>query len=144
MDDLKQSVQMAVHEQKDPLLVYKFEAFQLFSSFVSNLNRQTVSFLLKADVPRVEPNQMSEARPTPRRQQPKLRENKPEFGGNTPSAPLPTAPMPERIAEPIKSDKTIGRNDKVTVQYTDGSIKKDVKYKTVEQDLKNNRCVIID
>jgi len=49
----------------------------------------------------------------------------------------------ERIM-PVRSEKVAGRNDKVSVQYSDGSVKKDVKFKTVEEDLRNNKCVIID
>jgi preprotein translocase subunit SecA len=44
----------------------------------------------------------------------------------------------------MKSEKAVGRNAKVTVQYTDGSIKKDVKYKKVEEDIINNKCVLIE
>src|SRR5690606_3895424 len=51
MDDLKQSVQNAVYEQKDPLLVYKFEAFNLFKKFIGKNNEEIVSFLLRADIP---------------------------------------------------------------------------------------------
>ena len=51
MDDLKQSVQNAVFEQKDPLLIYKFEAVKLFERFLSRINVDTVSFLMKADMP---------------------------------------------------------------------------------------------
>ena len=49
MDELKQSVQLAVHEQKDPLLIYKFEAFELFKSLMDKINRDIVSFCLKAN-----------------------------------------------------------------------------------------------
>ena len=51
MDDLKQVVQNAVYEQKDPLLVYKFEAFELFKRMLAKVNHGTSSFLFKADVP---------------------------------------------------------------------------------------------
>ena len=47
MDELKQSVQLAVHEQKDPLLIYKFESFELFKNMTSSINREIISFLLK-------------------------------------------------------------------------------------------------
>jgi len=45
MDDLKQSVQNAVYEQKDPLLIYKFESFNLFKSLIEKINKEIVSFL---------------------------------------------------------------------------------------------------
>ena len=51
MDDLKQSVQSAVYEQKDPLLIYKFESFKLFKSLITKVNKYIVSFLIKAGLP---------------------------------------------------------------------------------------------
>jgi preprotein translocase subunit SecA len=45
---------------------------------------------------------------------------------------------------PIKSQKIANRNDRVTVQYMDGVVKRDVKFKTVEEDIQNNKCVIIE
>ncbi|MBB1150249.1 MULTISPECIES: preprotein translocase subunit SecA [unclassified Myroides] len=51
MDELKQSVQLAVHEQKDPLLIYKFEAFELFKKTIAEMDAEVTSFLTKADLP---------------------------------------------------------------------------------------------
>ena len=51
MDELKQSVQLAVHEQKDPLLIYKFEAYELFKSMIHLLNKELLSFLFKSNLP---------------------------------------------------------------------------------------------
>ena len=51
MDELKQSVQLAVHEQKDPLLIYKFEAFNLFKRTLDGLNKELASFIFRADLP---------------------------------------------------------------------------------------------
>jgi preprotein translocase subunit SecA len=51
MDELKQSVQLAVHEQKDPLLIYKFEAFNLFKKMLDGVNKEVISFLFKGDLP---------------------------------------------------------------------------------------------
>ena len=62
MDDLKQSVQNAVYEQKDPLLIYKFEGFEAFKRFIAHVNEETTSFLMKADIPVQEPDQVQEAR----------------------------------------------------------------------------------
>src|SRR5712664_535590 len=75
MDDLKQSVQNAVYEQKDPLLIYKFEGFEAFKRFISKVNEETVSFLMKAEIPVQEPDEVHEAH-TQKRQ--KLREQKDE------------------------------------------------------------------
>ena len=62
MDDLKQSVQAAVYEQKDPLLIYKFESFELFKRFIAKVNEDTISFLTKATIPVQQSSQVDEAR----------------------------------------------------------------------------------
>merc|ERR1711974_30199 len=61
MDELKQSVQLAVHEQKDPLLIYKFEAFELFKVMIDQVNRDVISFLFKGEIPQ-QNAQISEAK----------------------------------------------------------------------------------
>ena len=55
-----------------------------------------------------------------------------------------TATQTEEKIAPRVSERVANRNDKVNVQYMDGSVKKDVKYKNVEEDIRNNRCVLID
>ena len=60
MDDLKQSVQSAVYEQKDPLVIYKFEGFELFKKFIAKVNQDTVSFLTKCLIPVQNPSQVQE------------------------------------------------------------------------------------
>lgn len=146
MDDLKQSVQNAVYEQKDPLLIYKFEGFELFKRFIAKVNEDTISFLMKADLPVQDPDQVQEARVARERRQ-QLKEQKEASrsllsGSDAPAAAANRPPAEKTM--PIKSDKTFGRNDRVTVQYADGSVKKDVKYKTVEEDINNNKCVLVE
>ncbi len=144
MDDLKQSVQNAVYEQKDPLLIYKFEAFQLFKAFLAKVNEETISFLMKADLPVQQPEDVREAK-APQRSTQKLNETKEESHSllTGKSSDTRNRPPVEKVA-PVKSAKVAGRNDRVTVQYPDGTVKKDVKYKTVEEDLVNNKCVLVD
>ncbi len=146
MDDLKQSVQLAVHEQKDPLLIYKFEGFELFKRFLAKVNEETVSFLIKADLPVEQPDEVREAR-IPKQSQQKLKEEKEEsrstLSGGSRQPDDQNSPPAQKTA-PIKSEKVTGRNDRVDVQYMDGSIKKGVKFKTVEEDIKNNKCVLIE
>lgn len=146
MDDLKQSVQNAVYEQKDPLLIYKFEGFELFKRFIAKVNEETISFLLKADIPVQQPDQVQEARA--QRSRVRLNEQKEESksllsGGERAQQAQPNRPPQEKVM-PVKSEKLAGRNDKVSVQYTDGKVLRDVKYKKVEDDILNNRCIIID
>jgi preprotein translocase subunit SecA len=147
MDDLKQSVQNAVYEQKDPLLIYKFEGFELFKRFIAKVNEDTISFLMKADIPIQKPDQVQEARAQRRA---RLSEQKEESrsllsggGGAGPQRPQPDRPPQEKVM-PVKSEKIAGRNDKVSVQYPDGRVLRDVKYKKVEDDIRNNRCIIIE
>jgi preprotein translocase subunit SecA len=145
MDDLKQSVQNAVYEQKDPLLIYKFEGFEAFKRFIARVNEETVSFLMKAEIPLREQEQVQEARTQKRV---KLSEQKEESrsllqgGGQQPQAPQ-QRPAEEKIM-PVKSDRVAGRNDKVTVQYPDGRVLKDVKYKKVEDDIHEGKCIVIE
>jgi preprotein translocase subunit SecA len=154
MDDLKQSVQNAVYEQKDPLLIYKFEGFEAFKRFIASVNEQTVSFLQKAEIPTQDANHLQEARTNRVRE--KLSEKKEESrsllqGGGNPQPqqqggpggpPQPQRPPAEKVM-PVKSEKVANRNDKVSVQYHDGRVVKDVKYKNVEEDIKYGRCVVI-
>ena len=76
MDDLRQSVQGAVYEQKDPLLIYKFESFELFKSLVSRVNQEIVSFLFRGDLPANDPSSVRQA-PASQPKQPKLQESHP-------------------------------------------------------------------
>ena len=62
MDELKQSVQLAVHEQKDPLLIYKFEAFNLFKKMIDDVNKEVISFLFKGNLPSQNPSDIHEAK----------------------------------------------------------------------------------
>ena len=141
MDDLKQGSQLASYEQKDPLLIYKFEAFEQFKRFVSRLDEDTISFLAKADLPKQDPQMVQEARMRQMQQQ-RLKETK-EDADHAGGAPQQASRPPVQKHEPVKSQKVAGRNDRVDVRYSDGTVKKNVKYKTVEQDLEDNRCVII-
>jgi len=141
MDDLKQSVQSAVYEQKDPLLIYKFEAFELFKQFIAKVNEDTISFLTKATLPVREPDEVQEAHH--RRAKQRLQESKEESRSVLSGKAATNRPPVEKSA-PVKSQKVASRNERVNVQYMDGSIKKNVKFKTVEEDINTNKCVIVD
>ena len=130
MDELKQSVQLAVHEQKDPLLIYKFEAFELFKVMIDQVNRDVISFLFKGEIPQ-QNAQISEAKQQKRE---KVETQKEEIQN-----------MDERAAEARKAGQTqskqdvietiirerpkIGRNDKVTIKNVMSGENKSMKYK---------------
>ncbi|GAA4206731.1 preprotein translocase subunit SecA [Pedobacter jeongneungensis] len=109
MDDLKQSVQNAVYEQKDPLVIYKMEAFNLFKNMLNAVNKEVVSFLYKGGIPvQQEPDQVREA-PAPVKQ-PKLQTTKQEFGREEPG--IEFGDTREAVPQqPIRKEATIGRNE---------------------------------
>lgn len=109
MDELKQSVQNATYEQKDPLLIYKFESFELFKTMVNKVNKDVVSTLMKGHIPTQDPDQVKEAERRKKVDMSRLRESKSDFtqysdtGGGAPDRP--------QKAEPVRVEKKVGRND---------------------------------
>ncbi len=168
MDNLKQSVQNAALEQKDPLLVYKFEAFNMFEEFLYKVNKDAIQSLFRAQIftqqeiahelpevtvmPKVNVqnsvrnpfrnNQTSSTRTT---------ETKADLGYTSSQDNeeieelLNNLPKQEENVKqmPVRAEKLPNRNDKVNVQYKDGKIVRDVKFKTVEDDYKKQLCVLI-
>jgi preprotein translocase subunit SecA len=112
MDELKQSVQNAVYEQKDPLLVYKFEAFELFRQMLATVNKEIVSFLYRGGIATQQaPDQVQEARPQPKTDMRKMRTSKPELVGEGDGGGLPEELREMQKASPVRVDQKIGRND---------------------------------
>ena len=153
MDDLKQVVQNAVYEQKDPLLVYKFESFELFKRMIAKVNEETASFLFRADVPvqedMVGTNDEADMYFEQEEHQPQLTVQHESMldslgAGAEDFGPDYAAPAVAEKQVPVRSQKIANRNDKVSVQYMDGRVLRDVKYKTVEQDVLSNRCVLVE
>ena len=143
MDDLRQSVRNAQYEQKDPLLIYKFEGFEIFKRFIGRVNEDTVSFLMKAEIPvdQAEEVQAAQKQRTIRNYKEQKEESRSALTG--PQAQGSRPPVQQQ-KQPVQSQKVASRNQRVNVQYADGSVKKDVKYKTVEADVRNSKCVLID
>jgi preprotein translocase subunit SecA len=110
MDELKQSVQNAVYEQKDPLIVYKMEAFSMFKQMLANVNKDIVSFLFKGNIPSQDPNQVREARPQPRQDLSKLKVSKPELNQSSGGVPVDDTRELQKT-QPIRVEQKIGRND---------------------------------
>jgi len=108
MDDLKQSVQNAVYEQKDPLLIYKFESFQLFKLMMTAVNKEIVSFLMRATLPNEIQNSVQQARvQAPQRQQ-QTKTSRTEVGTSNSN---PDEEQPKVKAQPVRVEQKIGRND---------------------------------
>ncbi|MDB5002238.1 MAG: preprotein translocase subunit SecA [Mucilaginibacter sp.] len=113
MDELKQSVQNATYEQKDPLLVYKLEAFNLFRTMLASVNKELVSFLFRGGIAAQQaPDEVQEARPQPKTDMRKMRTSKPELvhdGGTG----IPQFDDTRELQKPmpIRVEQKIGRND---------------------------------
>lgn len=118
LDDLRQAVQNATYEQKDPLLIYKFESFNLFKGMVERNNKAVVSTLVKGHIPIQRAEEVREAPVQRRVEAPRLNLQKDEFpnAGMPPRGPMPGGgmpPMPNQPlpTQPIRVEKHVGRND---------------------------------
>ncbi len=114
MDDLKQAVHGAVYEQKDPLLVYKLEAFELFKTLVVNFNRDVVSFLCKGGLPvqQQEVRTAEDVKTDLSRLKAGRDENNSIINPNAAAQQQQQpAQQPERKLEPVRVEDKIGRND---------------------------------
>ena len=124
LDELKHSVQNASYEQKDPLLIYKLESVNLFDAMVNKINNQTISILMRGQIPVQEapaeapeapqaPRQVEvrQAAPEQRQDMSKYREQKVDLNdpNQQAAAAQDTREQPRR--EPIRAEKTVGRND---------------------------------
>ena len=146
MDELKQSVQLAVHEQKDPLVIYKFEAYKLFESMLNEINTEIISFLFKGELPSQNPGEIREDRKI-RRQQ-KLNLSKLEIPNTDQLASInrevgqSVSNTNTQVETVVREKKKIGRNEKVTIRNISTAEEKVVKYKVAENLIKNGDWVI--
>ena len=126
MDDLKQSVQNATYEQKDPLLIYKFEAFELFKQMLDKVNKEVLSFLFKGELPSQSAQEVSQAR---EQKQEKVQLSKAEF--NSPTQETQTnQTQAQQVTETIvRTERKIGRNERVSIKNIATGEAKTVKYK---------------
>lgn len=106
MDDLKQSVQNATYEQKDPLLIYKLESFELFKGMVQRTNRAIISFLIKANLPIQEPSNVREAQLPRRADRRRLQEGRDDLLSQSHSNT-----QQKQKPQPVKVEKKVGRNE---------------------------------
>ena len=114
LDDLRTSVQNASYEQKDPLLIYKFESFNLFEKMLLEINREISSFLIRASLPVNEDADMREAR-QPSSDKRNMRESRPNDGATatqramSQAARQPTGERPKPM--PVQAEKKVNPND---------------------------------
>ncbi|AWG26889.1 preprotein translocase subunit SecA [Flavobacterium kingsejongi] len=143
MDELKQSVQLAVHEQKDPLLIYKFEAFNLFKKMIDEVNKEAISFLYKGDLPSQNPNNISEAKEV---QQENYTITKDEIPNTDEVASKNEAQHTQRqVTETVVRDAPkINRNDTVTIKHVVSGKTEEMKFKKAEALLHSGEWILVD
>ena len=142
MDDLKQSVQNASYEQKDPLLIYKFEAFELFKRTVDEINREVLSFLFKGELPAQDRNQISEARQQKRE---RLNTSKADVQNTTEQAIQNSRQQSSEPVETIvREQPKIGRNERVTIKNVMSGEEKVVKFKQAIPLIEKGEYVIVN
>ncbi len=147
MDELKQSVQLAVHEQKDPLLIYKFESFELFKNMIGSLNRDIISFLLKGNIPTQNPS-IQEAKKA--KNVDKLKTSKDEVLNSEELAAKQRAVgsnasnNPQRIETIVREVPKIGRNEKVRIQNVKDGEEKIIKFKIAIPLISSGEWILIE
>ena len=103
LDDLRQSVQNASYEQKDPLLIYKFESFELFRVVIDKINKDIIASLTKAHIPLEDPDDVKEAQAKRTDLSTMQTSRDDQFGdGKKPE---------QKKMQPIRTEKKVGRND---------------------------------
>jgi preprotein translocase subunit SecA len=148
MDELKQSVQLAVHEQKDPLLIYKFEAFELFKEMIVQVNKDVISFLFKGELPQENQQQIREARQEKTNKN--LKEQKDEIQNldersSISRAAGQTQGRQQQVTETIvREQPKIGRNDKVTIKHVMNGESKTLKYKQAVPLINKGEWVLVE
>ena len=146
MDELKQSVQLAVHEQKDPLLIYKFEAFNLFRTMLDKVNKEVISFLFKGDLPNQGNAAIQEAK------QVRSKENYTESKAATAindgaqankQAGEMASQRPAVTETIVRETPKINRNDTVTIKHVMSGNSETMKYKKAESMIASGEWVLV-
>lgn len=142
MDELKQSVQLAVHEQKDPLLIYKFEAFNLFRTMLDGVNKEVISFLFKGDLPQQQ-NNIQEAKQV--RQKENYTESRDEIQSSEEANREAGQTQQKHVTETIVREMPkINRNDTVTIKHVMSGKTESMKYKKAESMIASGEWVLVN
>ena len=145
MDELKQSVQLAVHEQKDPLLIYKFEAFELFKSLIDSVNKEILSFLFKAEIAADSNKKVQEAGS---RKPLKVNTSKDEIPNaeelRQRNRAITNRQQSSQVETIVRTKPKVGRNDKVTIKNIKNGEIKTLKYKHAEKFIESGDWLITD
>ena len=145
MDELKQSVQLAVHEQKDPLLIYKFESFELFKIMIDQVNKDVISFLFKGEIPQETANTIQEAKTRRRENLETKKDEIPNMDERSAESRAAGNTQRQQVVETIVRDRPkIGRNDRVTIKNVISGENKTLKYKQAEPLITKGEWVLVE
>lgn len=111
LDELKQSVQNASYEQKDPLVIFKLESVKLFDSMIDDINNNTVSILMRGQIPLQAPEEVQEAHEEPAPRRPQYTESRTDLVDSNQQAAANQDTREPQKQQPIHVDKLPGRND---------------------------------
>lgn len=111
LDELKQSVQNASYEQKDPLVIFKLESVKLFDSMIDDINNNTVSILMRGQIPLQAPEEVQEAHEEPAPRRPQYTESRTDLVDSNQQVAANQDTREPQKQQPIHVDKLPGRND---------------------------------
>ncbi len=142
MDELKQSVQNATYEQKDPLLIYKFESFELFDGMLDKVNKDVLSFLFKGELPSQDANQVSQAR---ERKREKVQLSKEEYSDSSQQDVQTNQTQQQQVVETIvRTERKIGRNERITIKNVMSGENRSLKYKQAIPLIQKGEWVLVE
>ena len=148
MDELKQAVQLAVHEQKDPLVIYKNEAYDLFESMINQLDIDILSFLFKGGLPSNNPNEIREDRQARRKEKYNTSKeevlNSDELANRNRQVGSNVSSKQNIIETVVRENRKIGRNERVKIKNIQTGEVKEIKYKQAEPLISKGNWNIIE
>ena len=148
MDELKQAVQLAVHEQKDPLVIYKNEAYDLFESMINQLDIDILSFLFKGGLPSNNPNEIREDRQARRKEKYNTSKeevlNSDELANRNRQVGANVSQNQNIIETVVRENRKIGRNERVKIKNIQTGEVKEIKYKQAEPLISKGNWNIIE
>ena len=148
MDELKQAVQLAVHEQKDPLVIYKNEAYDLFESMINQLDIDILSFLFKGGLPSNNPNEIREDRQARRKEKYNTSKeevlNSDELANRNRQVGSNVSAKQNIIETVVRENRKIGRNERVKIKNIQTGEVKEIKYKQAEPLISKGNWNIIE
>ncbi len=150
VDDLRRSVQNAVYEQKDPLVIYKQESFYVFQRMLDRVNKEIISFLFKGELPTPDPEQIQQAKQvrqekveTNRGAEEAPRNNGNDYFNNSTSTSTNSPSSRPEVTAPRTVTK-IGRNDKVAIRNVTTGEKQEMKFKQAQPLIEKGEWVLVE